>query len=279
MLFVYLRGGFGNQLFQVCFGTRLAIQYDMSMCLVDHYYQPSVQKGVTVRKSYVDSVFRALQPVSWNTVTDRTGAQILALPQSTDQTPFPLKAENMVLNGYFQEWALVEPAIDEFARRLSFTTMQQTCRDLHDYSTCVALHFRYGDYVHKYAHVYHALPFEYYQNAVAHFKAQHPPLTTILLFCQPSDWPAFVEPIVRQLQEAFPSLIFERVVTKSEVEDFLVMSLCPRIAIANSSFSYWAAALSRCVHVVRPNVWYKRKFVSYMDASKICSPNWTTIQV
>lgn len=58
--------------------------------------------------------------------------------------------------------------------------------------------------------------------------------------------------------------------------DLMLMAACPRLAIANSSFSYWAAVASRAPTVCYPNVWYGPGFRDLSHQPMIL-PGWIGI--
>lgn len=66
------------------------------------------------------------------------------------------------------------------------------------------------------------------------------------------------------------------VVGNADWEDMLLMSQCGRLAIANSSFSYWAATIGQSPHVCYPLRWYGRKFHD-VDYKLMIPPGWVGI--
>jgi len=272
-----MRGGLGNQLFQVCFGLALARRYNHPISIVDDFYTPENQKSVTPRSTYFDTVFSGMVNQRWT--RELSGRAILALPQSTDAEPFSFnldRAPDIVANGYFQKWSLIEPAVSPLLENLNVPNLQAPYLNMYNYSECIALHFRYGDYVSKYSHVYHALRPVYYKKATMQLLKSSHGIKRVLLFCQQGDWNEFVMPIKSELERVFPNITFERPNTKSDVDDLLVMSLCPAIAISNSSFSYWAALFpAQCgkKSVVCPKLWFKHAFGG-ASSSEICALHW-----
>ena len=102
-----------------------------------------------------------------------------------------------------------------------------------------AIHVRRGDYVTNHNH--HALSYEYYLKAMEHFKG-----CVFLVFSDDIEY----------CKSVFPEhFIF---IEGSEMEDFTLMTLCDNFIIANSTFSWWAAWLSKSENkkIIAPKKWF-----------------------
>lgn len=111
----------------------------------------------------------------------------------------------------------------------------------------VALHVRRGDYVNNPFYV-DLSKTDYYQKAMAEF-----PDRDFLVFSDDIKWcKSYFGMYNKNIRYSEG---------KNEIEDFNLMASCDGIIIANSSFSYWAALLSRGDKVVAPSydLWYSDK--------------------
>lgn len=111
------------------------------------------------------------------------------------------------------------------------------------YTDRVAIHVRRGDYINNPFYV-DLMKTDYYLNAMAKFPNEH-----FILFSDDIKWCKeffyFVPPIKYEFSEA-----------KTQEEDLKLMASCKGIIMANSSFSWWAAYLSKADKIVYPNQWY-----------------------
>jgi hypothetical protein len=109
-----------------------------------------------------------------------------------------------------------------------------------------ALHIRIGDYVRYPAH-HPILPVGYYEAALRKRLADlqlNGGAGRVLIFSEADDRARVEEEYVGFLRRAFPEICYEHVSDRgvmSDGEEMLLMSCCPAIIMANSSFSWWAA--------------------------------------
>ena len=106
-------------------------------------------------------------------------------------------------------------------------------------------------------------PIEYYEEALKRF-----PNVTVLVFSDDSDW-CFN-------QELFDDDKF--LVSQSSDPDFdmCLMSLCKYHIIANSSFSWWGAWLSKSDNVIAPKNWFGPS-LSQHDTSDLYLDVWEVL--
>ncbi len=239
MLYIYLRGGLGNQLFQLCYGMSIASQRGLSVGIVDHYYTIDTSLGDTHRHSYFDTFYKSLAHLRCD---GRSGA-ILRLPQITDEQS-DVDASNIVVSGWFQNWNKIRDFVPQF--RALFPANRPMKEGT------LGIHFRYSDYVSKYAHIYYAQPLDYYIRAVQWISTQMK-VRQVLLFCQECDWESFVYPMIQAMTEVDT---WTRVQRGSDWEELNVMQTCTGLITTNSTFSVWAGILGDIPHVVHPTKWY-----------------------
>ena len=275
MMYVFLNGGLGNQLFITCFAHGLATKRGADLTVITKEYRKK-----TGRSSYLDTLLEHFYD-----------HQLVTLPKDLhgyisifDDTPIPSHSD-LILRGYFQNWSLIQPYVQQFKAMMALHTRYP----VHNFSekslhTTIALHFRRGDYlVPPFDKIYELLPESYYHNALTHLLGQSNQWTQIMIFCEEKDWSQHIEPIVTNLKIQFWFPIVRSGQTNA-LDDFCTMSHCGAIVTANSSFSYWAALLSNASHIVRPTIWFQPEFqknppphIVPEDASVICPPHWTPI--
>lgn len=268
MLYIYLRGGLGNQLFQLCYGFGVARELGQSVQIVDHYYTIDESLGDTHRESYFDTIYSPLASLRNTTQNEK----VLQFPLVTETSDLDAMKEfkHVTVSGWFQRWTLIQPFISSFRDQLIKPRTRAP-------PNSIGIHFRYGDMVSKYAHVYHAQSIEYYRHALQRLQSTLEDHTSILLFCQPCDWVDRVEVMVTTLETEFPTLQFTRVQLPSDWEELLYMSTCHALVTTNSTFSTWAAILGNVSNVVCPKKWYHNE-EAQRHAAAIYPPEWTIVE-
>lgn len=103
----------------------------------------------------------------------------------------------------------------------------------------VAIHVRRGDYVNNPFYVDLTMT-DYYKKAMAMFPGEH-----FMVFSDDIEW--------CKKQDMFKGCSFSE--GHDEVQDMNIMASCKGILMANSSFSWWAAYLSKA-KVIAPKAWY-----------------------
>jgi hypothetical protein len=103
----------------------------------------------------------------------------------------------------------------------------------------VAVHVRRGDYL-SLAHIHPVLTTEYYISAMQYFEGE-----TFTIFSDDIEW---CKNYLKGWNISYHS-------SEGDIEDFKIMSGFENFIIANSSYSWWAAYLSRSTRVVAPKQW------------------------
>ena len=120
----------------------------------------------------------------------------------------------------------------------------------------LSVHVRRGDYVGQ-PHYYAAVSPAYYREAMARCPGMTP-----VIFSDDPGWCAHHLPAARIAPApARPE------------EHFVLMSLCPRHIIANSTFSYWAAVVAGDEQPIYPRSWFGPSFAS-LDLDWSIPPGW-----
>ena len=175
------------------------------------------------------------------------------------------------LYGYFQDYRIVLPVISSieaiFEKSLGITE-NATRAEIQGKS--IGLHIRQGDYVSN--NVYTNLKYDYYYAAlteiVNHWNKN---IDELRIF---SDSSLDSNPITEQIARDFPDLKISLRISdgKSDILDLIEMSREKYLICANSTFSWWAAALNadRKVFIARP----KRYFLNGETPSFLYPDEW-----
>jgi len=152
--------------------------------------------------------------------------------------------DNTNLSGYFQSEKYFKHCEDliryyfEFDPGLAEKIKAKFAYILKE-NTC-AIHVRRKDYVTNLNHS--ALPYDYYLRAIKLFND-----VKFIVFSDDTNW------CNKMFRDGF--LIIKN---NSDIEDFILMSFCNHFIIANSSFSWWSAWLSKSEgkKVIAPLEWF-----------------------
>lgn len=160
------------------------------------------------------------------------------------------------LSGYFQSWKYFEHCQEHIQKMLYPTTDV----DLKEYC---CIHVRRGDYL-KYPDHHPTQTMQYYLKAIEQI-----PVKKFMVFSDDVEW----------CKQKFKSDIFTINETSSVASDFRKMCTCSYFIIANSSFSWWSAWLSKskCKVVVAPSNWFGPKLNTSNPITDLIPPGWIII--
>jgi len=159
-----------------------------------------------------------------------------------------LVPDNVDLHGYFQSGYYFGHCDDFIRKEFEFKDeiKEKAKNFLSQFSNTplCSVHVRRGDYKNL-SHYHTNLGSEYYVPACS-LVYQNIPNVKFLVFSDDPDW----------CKDAFKDERFIVVDTKDDALDLCIMSQCLAHVIANSSFSWWGAWLSKSTAVVAPKQWF-----------------------
>jgi hypothetical protein len=256
MLSCEIRGGVGNQMFQIAATYALALNnndecaFDMD---IKRKYRGVVHQG-RVASTYFSNLYRHVSqiPPEWK-------------PQSYHiekdghpYSPIPYR-ENLLLSGYFQSERYFEGRGEDIKKLFIDDRMRWGLREeFSDMLYCsVSLHVRRGDYV-KFPEVHNMLDKHYYQEALSYIRDRRD-IDRVFVFSDDIPW----------CRDNFNGKEYVFIEGLEDWEEIYLQSLCSHNIIANSSFSWWGAYFNEngSKIVVAPKVWFNPSF-NY-DHSKI----------
>lgn len=262
MLTCDLRGGLGNQLFQIFATISCAIENKIPFGFL--YSETLGGNGSILRYTYWNNFLGSLKPFLFKTMPINTLGfkeegfhykPIVKLPEITESMNF----QKIVLMGYFQSYKYFEKYFQHISRLIHLDEQQNKYRSEHT-SQAISLHFRLGDYKNL-GYFHPIMSVDYYKNSLQHIidttnKKDH----QIIYFYEKADYDDIMRS-VQQLQEAFPDCVFQDADPTSELADWeqlLKMSCCQHNIIANSSFSWFGAYFNSNLDkiVCYPKKWF-----------------------
>jgi hypothetical protein len=274
MIYLLLKGGLGNQLFQIftliSYAMRENNNYKLpyfSFCkrkntywdnlLIDLKENTIDYSNVQYDKRYFESEF------SYNDIT-------------------PLdKNSNLLLDGYFQSYKYFINDYEYICKLINLNKIKENITPIYNNlitnnNKIISVHFRLGDY--KNLQDYHPiLNYEYYYKALKYLIKSNENYN-VLYFCQEID-KDIVEFIIFKLKKQFVNINF--IQCPFDIEDWqqmILMSLCNNHIIANSTFSWWGAYFNnREKKVCYPSAWFGKK-LQHHNLKDLFPSDWTEIK-
>ena len=273
-----LRGGLGNQLFQIFATIAHAKRMGESYCFLN--VRTLGGEDSTQRSTYWGSLLHRLQP---KLVSTAPPVFWVFVEQGFAYTQIP-PAPGLRLEGYFQSSKYFEAEFADISAELGLKELRHavaacvgaTDQGAEEWARSVSMHFRIGDYK-PIQDVHPLATYAYYQRALEHVLERAPDTRRVIYFCEDSDLQD-VEVILQRLVHTFPGVFFCRVNGGEDWEQLLCMSLCGHHIMANSTFSWWGAYLnpSPSKVVCYPSVWFGETIEN--DTKDLCPPAWQRIE-
>jgi len=298
MIIVKLHGGLGNQLFQVAFGKAME-KSKKRICLFDtsnfkKNNPPKVLKilpalrarcwgGLAhtfVKKTYGNLICKPLRKITDIKKNDynslfRFPFELREKQHNYDRDIFNFKGIQY-FNGYWQSQKYfydIEYSLKKYIwENLEKINIKGNILKYLEKYQPTAIHIRRKDY-QKYPHseVHHLLGMEYYETAIRKIVAETKN-KNLLVFSDDPDWAK------NRFAQHSISAVFAAEFGLDDEGEFACMSRCSNFIIANSTFSWWAAFLSRNEkkHIYYPNLWFKH---STLKTEDMFPEKWKKIQI
>jgi len=285
---VKLVGGLGNQLFGYFAGYDLSVRKNYSLDLdVTDIRSGNSTHAVSIESFTLPGNFFSTQSaslinnVNWKNVLVRVSRK-LNLPTIFSSTTFVSKEigfdENVMevgpgssLFGYFQTYRHFFPYSHDFynvSLRAPSRWFEENLFKIKS-DNAVAIHVRRGDYS-KLADTYGLLSSDYYKHAVDAISS----LLPNSIFWVFSDDPSVARMLLADLLPKTTVWVYPPA-DHDAAETMLLMSNASGNIIANSTFSWWGAALnSSGGPVVVPSKWFK----TMLDPKDLYPPHWTQVE-
>lgn len=154
---------------------------------------------------------------------------------------------NILLDGYYNnEKYFIENKND-------IITLYRNIFGLDDISieNSIAIHIRRGDYL-KNQYMFNILDLDYYKKSLKLLNLYND-INYINIITEDIDWANENMPKVDLLSEVYKNINY---INNGLYNDFKSISTCKYIVIANSTYSWWAAYLSKAVKIIYPLDWF-----------------------
>lgn len=214
-------GRLGNQLWQVASTLGIAFQNDMTYVLPEWEYAQHINPYLPQDNSFLPEFYYE--------------------EETTRFKEIKLSPGKWNINGYFQSYKYFDSPLAKNTLDYIFNVRPETFKYFR-YQDTVAVHVRRGDYLNL-SHIHYNLPESYYRKAFSYF-----PNETFTIFSDDTKW----------CEETFSDIdcvIVHKDHFAVDLFNIYAMSLCKGIIIANSSFSWWGAYLSKHTNIIAPNLW------------------------
>ena len=288
MITCNLMGGLGNQLFQIFAIIAYSIQHKNPFVFPYEKLHFESLGPRQDRPTYWDSFLYGLKKYTnaSGVLTNDTLKQFEIYHCPHEHCTLPSEPENIVFQGYFQSYLYFKREYSRIYELLDIETMKTRVDSIpSDGRTTVSIHFRLGDYLTK--QCYHpVLPRGYYERAVRHVldtvpESEH---SLFMVFYEEPDR-EYVAEVVSYLRADAPSTVeFCMMEPDEDWKQLLMIGKCDHHIIANSTFSWWGACMSRNridefakdKVICYPSVWYGHQLY-YICVDTLFPKHWTKI--
>ena len=256
---VRLKGGLGNQLFQIAAAKSLALSKGGDLTIDMNNVGAPSELSHNKPQFYLDNIFR-------NIKVEPKAAEAELYNESHYHFQELPKWDNICLHGYFQSEKYFKEHESEIRTMLKADQkteeyLQSKYGEVLSKDNTVSLHVRRGDYIGK-EQFHPIVDKSYYEQAIEKNSG-----ATFLVFSDDISW------CKDNLPEG-PEYVF--VEGNKDYEDLYLMSKCAHNIIANSSFSWWGAWLNenKDKQVTAPSVWFGPALLPSHDLKDLLPDEW-----
>lgn len=174
--------------------------------------------------------------------------------------------DNVNLYGFFQTEKYFSHITDSIREDFTFKSeILDPCKEAFDFDELISLHIRRTDFVEK-PNDHPPCSLDYYQKALEQFDSS----IQVMIFSDDIDW--------CKNQDLFKDDRFIFSENEWNLIDLCLMSMCTHHIIANSTFSWWGAWLSKSDNVIAPSKWFgDTGYTANHNVSDIIPDRWTKI--
>jgi Glycosyl transferase family 11 len=291
MVIVRIKAGLGNQMFQYAVGRSLALQKGTDLVMDNGLYEIDTFRKFELARFKISGKFlsrprrmleeqlqrRKLKPLRSVLETIRfplVPTYIQDLQKGFDRRPEE-SDRDLYLDGFWQSEQYFKSIRDLLLKDFTFkedpdpeNSRMLSCIDS---SNAVCVHIRRGDYVSTASgrERHGVCSMDYYCSALDHIR-QRTVDPVFFIFSDDPEW------VVSDFPKIESATIVSHNVGRNDIEDMRLMMRCRHFIIANSTFSWWAAWLSRHPGkiVIAPKVWYASPTLSDAD---LVPENWVRL--
>lgn len=260
MIYVKLKGGLANQIFQWAHGKNLSLKYRMPLYLDTSFYENQI--GCTPRQFSLNKF-----PNLEFKLSNHRGSNFRSIIDDGIFKEIKLDSDqNYILDGYWGSEKYFNESVKDIRKSLSYTddfirnVANSKYKDLLE-KNCVSIHIRRTDYLNS--NGYHPVQdLSYYEKGLDIIGEYD----SLYVFSDDMDW--------CKENITFKNTIF--VEGFDDVEDMWLMSICKNNIIANSTFSWWGAWLNKKDgKVIAPLNWFGENL--NVSSSDLYKDNWIKV--
>jgi len=273
---VRLKGGLGNQMFQYAFGKALENKLHRKVLFDNTGYKGRNKKNKKNHNHYGLSLFSNSNiSLANSTVLAKTKKNIVREKIMEYDENLLRENESGYYVGLFHDEKYFKNIFEDLKKYFKFpdipttdTYNQNLLKKINSYENSVFIHIRRGDYLKLKGWI---LPMTYYKNAIHYVKnnIKNPHFFIICQYCK-----EYVEKEFN-LDDSFEFVGETNSNNGEDWKDMVLMKACKHAIIANSTFSWWAAYLSRANTegmVLAPVPWF-----SHSRREELNCENWINI--
>ncbi len=290
-VYVRLKGGLGNQLFQYATAYALAKRKNCALKVELEYFLRDPKReyeldtfGIDVTKATASEVEHFGVDQKWRRIIGRKiGRRQAFLPKGLYVEPHfhfapdvALLDPPVLIDGYWQSERYFSDVTDEI--RAMFALPQEPSPDflakqekIAGLNTSISVHVRrHHSYKSDSKTIGNCTP-DYYQRAVRHMLTAYPGATCVIF----SDDPQYAGDML--------SFAGDRIVIDGDwakpADDICLMAGCDHHIIANSSFSWWGAWLNQQSDktVIAPRFWFSHQYLLKHSTYDLHPDAWFTL--
>lgn len=293
MIYIQIKAGLGNQMFQYAFGRALSIEQNRPLALDISWYENHAKRD-TPRQFFLDKynivakIAETSELEKFNTPLRKLYRKIvrrMIYKKDNVFRPAELKSQASYFEGHWSNEKYFKPHRDTIRKDLSLknplslasSSVIARMDELRGNGTeIISVHVRRGDCVTN----VHAASYQgtvdtsYYDKSHQYFAQKiAPEKIAYFVFSDDIEWAK--KNVLIDMKTTYVS----RPASETQIpeyEELHLMSLCDHHIIANSTFSWWGAWLDPKPNkiVIAPKQWLKD---TSFDTSDVCPPEWIRI--
>jgi hypothetical protein len=286
MIIAKLQGGLGNQMFQYAFGRALSIKHSVELKLDKSMFPTYKYHKCMINHFKVDAPYaNSLEIIRFNIHRRRPNwpwkflNPVLHNPNKYVQEPsyyfrpdlLEIK-DSCLLDGYWlceKYFIDIEDSIrSEFKIHSPLNEYTKNMKNkIQSVTHPVMLHVRRADFAKDFIHVHGTLSLAYYERAISIIKERLPNASFFIF----SDDPKWAQSHIK------PNSPTEYIGQGADLNylDLYLMSQCEHFILANSTFGWWGAWLSKSY---RKNITIMPKYMTAkMDTRDLAHSSWIII--
>ena len=279
MIYIDLKGGLGNQLFQIFALINLSLEKKIPFKLPINKNCNYGIDFLSKRPTYWDNFLKYLKYFTIQFEESYIVIHEISFIYN-DLTNLNInKFTNIKLSGYFQSEKYFKKNYENILKLIKFEELKNNIKCKYNElfnKNYISLHFRIGDYKIK-PENHPILNINYYINSI-NFIKEKTQINNVLYFFEKIDL-EIVENNINLLKKKFQDFNFIPIPNNLEDwEQLIIMSCCEHNIIGNSSFSWWGAYLNtnKDKIICRPEIWFGPD-MEHCDTSSLFPDDWKKI--